>query len=120
MSQLPKRRVRAYAEFVCKHRMPYMRCDYTVHDKAYRDSVVVLMGNVHKHPDMGKLRLGTRRATHGRYVLRAVPAEELPMHGLSKPRPADAEAMEVDDPADMKTGGSHCVEYEMGWALSLY
>ena len=42
------------------------------------------------------------------------------MLGLLKPMQANTEAMRVDEPEDMMTGGSYCVDEEEDWDPSLY
>ena len=64
--------------------------------------------------------MGMSRATHGQYVHVATPVDEKRMLGLSKPTQANTEAMRVDEPEDMMTGGSHCVDEEEDWDPSLY
>ena len=88
--------------------------------QTYCDTHVVLLDTAHKHFDMRKLIVGMSRATHGQYVHVATPVDEKRMLGLSKPTQANTEAMRVDEPEDMMTGGSHCVDEEEDWDPSLY
>ena len=120
LNKVPKRIILSHADFVCKLRMPYARCYYTVQGKTYRDTHVVLMDTSHKHFDMRKLIVGMSRATHGQYVHVATCTDEKRMLGLSKPTQANTEVMCVDELDDMMTGGSHCVDEEEDWDPSLY
>ncbi len=122
LNKIPKRIVLSHADFVCKLRMPYARCFYTVQGKTYRDTHVVLLDTSHKCFDMRKLIVGMSRATHGQYVHVATGVDEKRMLGLSKPPLAQAttEAMRVDGPDDMMMGGEYCVDEEEDWDPSLY
>ena len=46
LNKIPKRIVLSHSDFVCKLRMPYARCYYTVQGKTYRDTHVVLLDSV--------------------------------------------------------------------------
>ena len=54
LNKIPKRIILSHADFVCKLRMLYARCYYTVQGKTYRDTHVVLLDTSHKHFDMRK------------------------------------------------------------------
>ncbi len=102
--------------------MPYARCYYTVQGKTYRDIHVVLLDTSHKCFDMRKLIVGMRRATHRQYVHVATGVDEKRMLGLSKSPLAHAttEAMQVNEPDDMMTGGDSCGDEEEDWDPTLY
>ena len=123
MNKIPKRIVLSRGDFVCKLRMPYARCYYTVQGKTYRDTHVVLMDTSHKHFDMRKLIVGMSRATHGKYVHVATGIDEKRMLGLSKPpslAQAATEAAQEDEPDDMIAGGDCCADEEADWDPCLY
>ena len=116
LNKIPKRIVLSHTDFVCKLRLPYARCYYTVQGKTYRNTHVVLLDTLHKRFDMRKLVVGMSRATHGQYVHVATRADEKRMLGLSQP----AEAAQAAEPDNMMTGSSHCVDAEEDWDPSLY
>ena len=127
LNRIPKRIVLSHTDFVCKVRMPYARCYYTVQGKTYRDTHVVLLDTSHKHFDMRKLIVGMSRATHGQYVHVATGIDEKRMLGLSRPPSSSSSAQAVteatregDEPEDMMAGGDYCVDEEEDWDPSLY
>jgi hypothetical protein len=124
LNKIPKRIILSHADFVCKLRMPYARCYYTVQGKTYRDTHVVLMDTSHKRFEMRKLIVGMSRATHGQYVHVATGIDEKRMLGLSKPSSlaqAITEATrEEDEPGDMMAGCDYCADEEDDWDPSLY
>ena len=117
LNKIPKRIVLSHADFVCKLRMSYARCYYTVQGKTYRDTHVVLLDTSHKRFDMRKLIVGMSRATHGQFVHVATGIDEKRLLGLSK---TSALPTQVDEPEDMMAGGSYCVDEEEDWDPSLY
>ena len=117
LNKIPKRIVLSHSDFVCKLRMPYARCYYTVQGKTYRDTHVVLLDTSHKHFDMRKLIVGMSRATHGQFVHVATGIDEKRLLGLSKP---SALPIQAEEPDNMMEGGDHCVDEEEDWDPSLY
>ena len=76
MNKTPRRDVLSRKEFACTCRMAYARCYYTVQGKTCRDKHVLLLDTSHKRFDMRKLIVGLSRATHGKHVHVATPADE--------------------------------------------
>ena len=125
LNKIPKRNILSHAHFVCKLRMPYARCYYTVQGKTYRNTHVVLLDTSHKCFDMRKLIVGMSRATHGKYVHVATGMDEKRMLGLAKPPSSLAQAiteatLEEDEPEDVMAGCDYCADEEDDWDPSLY
>ena len=125
LNKIPKRIVLSHADFVCKLRMPYARCYYTVQGKTYRDTHVVLLDTSHKHFDMRKLIVGMSRVTHGKYVHVATVRDEkqmLSMDSLSLPAHANTEAVSSlqDRMGDTSDGLADAIDEEDEWDPSLY
>ena len=122
MNKIPKRIVLSHADLACKLRMPYARCYYTVQGKTYRDTHVILMDTSHKRFDMRKLIVGMSRATHGKFVHVATILDEKKLMKNSKPKDASlaADIEAANEPADLMSGGTYCIDEEEDWDPSLY